>query len=518
MNTNRSTFYAFLKRAGVKPPAGLPNYKLPFNPWKHQAQRLRSLMQEDKYGLYDDCGVGKTFVMQSAALVHATNDYRSLVIMPPTLLTQFEESFKETFPGVEEYLSVYRLAKVNSKKGVTAAQQRAQQITIWNTGGWPDVMLMSYQMFIKDFVQDSIVQNYQIFIVDEAHNLRNLGNKAGNYLYDITNSNPTRESALILSTATPMYKDPRDAYCLIRLTAPGTYSSERNFLKRHVLFKKQYIKMARPAYGRTHTTIYEVAGFRDLPALEKNLYKNAARITKDKVLPLARPTIIEETVELSNAHLKYYREFTRARIAELPNGNIIAATNAQALRQELLRITTNVQEYTDKVTAKSNAILAMCDTLIDGASLGPENKIVLFANSRMSIATLAGYYAGHNPALMYGDVDSQKGLTKFLYQKDCTMLIANPQSAGAGLNLQSVCSTFIMVEPVTIPGLFKQASERFPRAGQKNPVIGYVLKPQYTLSASMTGVMLEREGYVMHASPDKDSFLLEIQGGKRGIH
>jgi SNF2 family DNA or RNA helicase len=468
-------------------------------------------MKEDKFGLYDDCGVGKTFVMQSAAIVHKAHGYRSLVVMPPTLLIQFEETFKETFSGVEDYLQMYRLGPVKSKKGITAAQQRQQQVADWNKAGWPDVMLMSYQMFIKDFVQDSIVKHYQIFIIDEAHNLRNLGNKAGNFLYELTNM-PNRESALILSTATPEYRDPRDAYCLIRLTSPGLYSSEKNFSKQHVIYEKKIIKLQRPIHGREYTTLYEVRGFMRMDLLRQNLYQHAARITKDKVLPKMTPTIIEERVELSDAHHKYYREFARARIAELPDGDIIAATNAQALRQELLRIITNIHEYTNKITVKGNEILSTCDTLIDGMGLGPENKIVLFANSRMSIRTLEKYYAKYNPALMYGDANSAKGLNQFLQDKTCLMMVANPNSAGAGLNLQSVCSTFIVVEPVTIPGLLKQASERFPRAGQKNPVIGYVLKPLATVASLMTDIMLEREGYILASSPDKESFLLEIEG------
>ncbi len=511
MKTNNSSFYQYLSRAGIKPPAGLPNYQLPFKPWPHQAKRLRQVMREDKWGIYDDCATGKTFVMQSAALVHKASGYRSLVIMPPALLLQFEESLLDTFKNVEEYVYVYRLAAVKSKKGVTAAQQREAQISAWKKDGWPDVLLMSYEMFIKDFVQDHIVRQYQIYIVDEAHELRNLGNKAGNYLYDITND-PRLESALILATATPQYKDPRDAYCLIRLTAPGTYSSQRNFLKKHVVFKKQFIKMARPTYGKTHTTIYTVDRFMNLQELEKNLYKKADRITKDKVLPAAVPTIIEEAVELSDQHLRYYREFTRARIAELPSGEIIAATNAQALRQELLRIVTNVHQYSDKISAKKNAVLTACSTLIDGMGIGPKNKIVLFATSRTSIKMLAEHYAEFNPALMYGEVDSQKGRKKFLTDDISLMLIANPESAGAGLNLQSVCATFIFVEPVTIPGLFKQASERFPRAGQTRPVVGYVLKPKGTLASKMTSVMLEREGYILDASPDRGSFLLELEG------
>ena len=434
-----------------------------------------------------------------------------MVIMPPTLLMQFEESIVSTFAGIEDYLHLHRLAPVKSKKGITAAQQWDAQLDAWEAEGWPDVLLMSYQMFIRDFVQERIVRKYQIYIVDEAHELRNLGNKAGNYLYNITN-NPRMESALVLSTATPQYRDPLDAYGLIRLLSPGLYSSERNFKKKHVIYRKLIRRVARPIRGKNFIVYYEVDRFINLQTLEKNLYAKAARITKDKVLPAAKPTIIEEAVEISNAHLRYYREFSRARMAEMPDGTVIAATNAQALRQELLRIITNVHKYTNKIKAKDNAIFAMCDTLIDGMGLRPDNKITLFATSRTSIASLNEYYSGYNPALMYGEVNSEKGRDKFLHDDACLMLIANPESAGAGLNLQSVCSTFIFVEPVTIPGLFKQASERFPRAGQKRPVVGYVLRPKWTIAAHMTASMLNREGYILQATPDKESFLLEIRG------
>ena len=503
-------FYNYLKRAKVKPVAGVPDFALPFIPWKHQADHLNNMLLNDMFGEFSDCATGKTFTMQAYTILRKSEGYKTMVVMPPALLEQFKESLEHNFKGVMDYLYLHTLKRIKAVKGLAAQRQHDIQVEQWRGEGFPDVLLMSYQMFVRDFVQDDIVQHYQIFIADEAHNLRNTGSKAHRYFHELTEEH--RDSALILATATPMYRDPSDAYGLIRLINRGAYSSVGNFNMLHVMTKTRYVSLARPVHGRKLQKITEVTGFKRMDALKQKLYKNAVRITKDKVLPKSRPTVIEVPVELSEAHLRYYRQFARARIAELPDGEIIAALNAQALRQELLRIITNAHEYSRSLTAKGNNVLQAIDTLMDSMEFSKDNKIVLFANSRTSVKMLSEYYADHNPALMYGDSDSGKGLKQFLHDETCTLMVGNPQSMGAGLNLQSVCSTFIFVEPVTIPGLMKQASERFPRAGQKNPVVGYVLKPLYTLASTMTDTMMEREGYIFEAAPDMDSFLLDIEG------
>ena len=93
------------------------------------------------------------------------------------------------------------------------------------------------------------------------------------------------------------------------------------------------------------------------------------------------------------------------------------------------------------------------------------------------------------------------------------MLIANPRAGGVGLNLQSVCRYVIFAEPTSVPGEFKQASERVYRSGQTRVVSMWILKALGTISPKLTANMLEKERDIVETMRDKQSMLDELLGG-----
>ena len=142
-----------------------------------------------------------------------------------------------------------------------------------------------------------------------------------------------------------------------------------------------------------------------------------------------------------------------------------------------------------------------------------ETKVILFANYKESVKQLAKRYEKYNPAILNGDVSNPEAQkNKFLKDPTCRMLVANPESAGVGLNLQSVCYNAIFVEPTGIPGDFKQALERIFRTGQKFQVNCWILKAMETISPNAIKNMYLREGAIRAMNRDKESLLKAASG------
>lgn len=499
----KKTLHHYLTEAKIGIPTDLPDLPMLFEPRPHQVSGLNQCLRHDRFGLFDQQGTGKTCVMQAYSLVHRWNGYRSIIVMPPILLEQYEESLFDTFMDLRGFVTTHQMEQ--GPKGRTELYDK------WNHSQWPDFMLMSYQMFNKKEIQEMVVPHYNIFIADEAQFLRGRDSNVHNTFYDLTDDH--KESALLLATGTPIHTTPEDAYGVVRLINRTAYSSERNFNNTHIITENIRIALKRPIHGRHWTIQRRTIGYRNLSYLKKALYKHGRRVLRRDVLPIDEPTMIEIPVHLHQKHLTLYRRFMNTRFLELEDGDILAAETAQALRQELLRMVSNGHAYTDSLSVRQNRIFEAIRTII---ASDPGEKITLFANLRMTIEELAKEFKEYNPALAYGGMggskQNRKQVNRFLTDPECRMLIANPKSAGAGLNLQSVCYRAVFVEPTSIPGDFKQASDRFTREGQKNPVIIYVLRPMDTIASYITQVMQEREGFFLQTNPDKSSFIMEAQG------
>ena len=122
----------------------------------------------------------------------------------------------------------------------------------------------------------------------------------------------------------------------------------------------------------------------------------------------------------------------------------------------------------------------------------------------------------YNPAFMYGEVSGaakERERLKILNDPTCRILIANPRSASAGLNMQSVSHNVLFVEPTGVYGDFKQGLERVLRSGQKNVVDVGIIQALRTVAPKAIANMLNAEMDIEQAVVDKSRLLEELRGG-----
>ncbi len=468
------------------------------DPFPHQIKNINRALCFDRYGIFDEPGTGKTFSMQAVAMYYAGFGNKVVVVMPPALLIQFRESFHDTFPGFDAHFSLHILNQ--------GPKERDRLFRSWESSGYPDFMLMSYELFSKLDSNGGIAYllkqaGYSYLICDEAQNLKNpssnrhkvvawfLGDKRGRKGSD---------AGLLLATGTPTHNSLLDAYGLIKLITPGKYNSKRAFERVHCIYTMQ------------SNGFHKLIGFRNKDALHRALYAQASRVTKDKVFSMIPPTLITVPVELHPGHKALYKKLLTERILEIGD-KVISAVTAQSLRQKALRIVTTPHNFTDKPVR--NAVLDAVSTLIDGIDIENREKVVMFCNYQDTVEFFARKFEHLGAVTLYGGTgNNQKSINAFLKDDKCRILVAHPRSGGVGLNLQSVCRYVIFVEPVSVPGDFRQAMERVYRPGQKRPVTVWIVKAVGTTSPYMIRNMLRKEGESAEVNLDRSELLKQLTG------
>ena len=95
-------------------------------------------------------------------------------------------------------------------------------------------------------------------------------------------------------------------------------------------------------------------------------------------------------------------------------------------------------------------------------------KVLVWSNFVGNLLALKKVLQPHNPALIFGKVDSQSRkteLVRFRTDPDCHVLLTNPQTLGEGVSLHHECHDAIYVDRIYNAGLYLQSVDRIHRLG-----------------------------------------------------
>lgn len=493
---------------------GLPNWPMP-----HQLETLKAYSRYFRYGDFSDPGTGKTFPAQTHSVLMAALGNRVVISMPPKLIEQFEEEMYDFFVGIQRHLKVGRLDHL-------AAPKKLKQIKAWEAGGWPDILIISYDMYrflndrspmktvsrnlwrredgspywkekdvaydpkAKPFTSDGRPINkrgkaenpnqlrlqkagYNVMFFDEAHALcgtDSILSKSVKEMSDILGD----DVAIYLMTGTPVPTHLHDVYGILRLINPDAYASFASFERQHCLTKRISVR----GKGGREMKIKQIYGYIDTDKVHEALYKNSRRVQKREVIPLPDPVISQVRVRLSAKHKKLYDKVVNDRFAVL--GDKVLAPDSQSETRALALRLISCPDYFDPGLSKDNEVAAACDSLLD--SINPAlNKVIIFAYHKDVIKFLSGRYSQWNPAVVYGESSGSQEVNRFKKDPECRIAIINWVSGGAGLNLQ-MAHHLIFYECPTSPKDAKQAIARADRKGQANIVNAYFLRVIGTFS------------------------------------
>lgn len=383
-----------------------------------------------------EVGGGKTVLSTAVSLMNRTDT--TLVLMPPILLLSWERWLKRFTDSVLRYQG-------------SPTERGAMKLPSYR---W---VIMSHSIFRKDYeaIKHQIKRVDFDLIVDEAQCLKSPKSQIYKKVTELCENKP-----LQLLTGTPT-STPLDAYTYIQLKVPGTYRTYGNFEACHVA-KKDF-------FGA-------VLEYQDLDVLAKRFAVHTIKRTKEEIHGYNNAPLYPDThYELASDHMKLYEQLVEEQLLVLSDGGKIDGTTATRLYHLLQQIVVNYDYFSGDPTKRSTAYDLIDQTIESTDCLNPEkSKLIIWTYYKMTSRSVLSYLRGlgYSTVGAYSEVDSNKSFEKFLNDVKCRILVANPRSAGAGLNPQAVCSEALFVENSTTPMLTRQSIGRVDRVGQlRKPVI-----------------------------------------------
>lgn len=529
MGTNLS---ALMNAAGVDShPAWFDEINLAHWPMPHQMETLQVYARQMRYLDASDAGTGKTYPAQAHAVLMAALGNKVVFVMPPKLIDQFHQELLDFFGGLEKRLFIADLDVPAAKK--------LQLIEKWDAEGWPDILILSYDIYrmlndraptknigvnmwfqengdpyfktkgvpydksASPFTKDGRSINrrgraanrmqlklmkagYNVLFFDEAHALCGTDSILSQSVYELS-SRLGDEVAMYLMTGTPVPTHLEDVYPILRLINPEAYPTATSFVRQHCIEESMTMQM-----GGRERRINRIVGYKDVEKVHQALYKNARRVQKRDVLDMPDPVISQVRVKLAGKHKKLYDKIIKDNFAVL-GSNVLAPDNQSALRHLALQLITCPEEFDDSgQIGMDNEVAKATDAILD--SINPRlHKVIIFGYYKKVIDFLAKRYAEWSPAVVYGGTpSSQAEITRFKEDPNCRVAIINWVSGGAGLNLQ-VASHIIFYECPTSPRDAKQAIARADRKGQTNLVNVYFLRVLGTIANKNFKNLLKNE-------------------------
>jgi hypothetical protein len=480
-------------------------------PFYHQVETLNHYGMHVRSGDFSEPGTGKTFPAQAYATWLIGYGNKVVVVMPPLLTPQFLASFRMMFPDIEQHITVERFAGKPTDRDALIQQ--------WEAQGWPDVLVMSYRMFVGDkgisepgfdaktFTWRTLLaRGYTCVIVDEATAVKTAGTQIHNAVKCFAGKYGEESNGVILMTGTPIENTLEDAYGLIAILNPLRYGSKK-------------------AFDRVHCIQADVGGFMKTVGymnedyLYQGLYSVGRRVLKKDVSDVPPRIISEVPIELSESHMRLYKKLVDERILEFEDGSVIDATSASACYQIMQQILMTPERYTDRPPAE-NHLLDTLDELVK--SIGA-HKILIYAWYRHSVEKLLDHFKRLNPAVLYGGVSGQERENekqKFIKDPTCRLIVAQPRSGGVGVDgFQHVCSHVIYAEVCPIPGVFQQSIDRLHRTGQQAESVNiYILVALKTIAVKLRNDLTRRDSQANSVVRDKRTLLADLLGeeGLRG--
>lgn len=380
---------------------------------------------------FSEVGCGKTVMATVASMLKGVET--TVVTVPPILIPQWEEWLLRFNPKVVRYQGT---PKYREKLQIADAR-------------W---IIMSHAIFRQDFhyLYNNLHQKRLEIIVDEAQALKSSGSVLYRYVTKLGTGNDIQ-----LLTGTPTNK-PTDAYAYIKIKTPDMYRSLGHFENVHVEARDFFKQPTR---------------YCNLDVLAKNLDIQVVKHTKEEMFGYnLTPIYVPLRYDLHARHLHLYEKLVDEQLLLLDDGTKIDATTAQRMYHALQQIVVNWSQFSGVHGDKSTAYDVVDQVVEETDCLNTsKSKLIIWTYYKMTSRNVIAYLSQKFPGAIvgaYSEVDSAKSIEGFMLNPAVRILVAQPSSAGVGLNPAHLCSEMLFLEASTIPMQMRQACGRVDRKGQ----------------------------------------------------
>lgn len=434
-----------------------------FKPYPYQEHAINKIIDNKKYGLFLDMGLGKT-VSTLTAIEELKYNYleveKVLVIAPLRIA-------RDTWAQEVEkwgHLSNLDVSLVlGTPKQRTEALNKDADIYVINV----DNTKWICEQFKHDWKFDMVV-------IDELSTFKSQSSQR----FKILKKMSPLFKRFVGLTGTPSPKSLMDIWSQIYLIDNG----ER--------LGKTFTKFRQKFFHPTHQIQPHVFNWELNEGAKDDIYKRISDITvsmesKDYLKLPERIDSFRE-VKLSKKERDLYNQLERDMVIEIDieNEEDIVALNSASLKNKLLQLS-NGAVYTEDGTYKvvHDKKLEMLDEIIEEAQGKP---ILLFYNFKHDKERILERYK------IAETMDSPDYMERW-NNGDIKLLIAHPASAGHGLNLQHGGSIMVWFGLTWNLEHYEQANARLYRQGQKETTIIHHIMTEDTVDQDVLKVLKDKK-------------------------
>lgn len=431
---------------------------MPLDVFPYQAEAAAIMAGRDKFGLFDEMGVGKTATTIRA--LDISGAMRIIIVCPAMLRENWRGEF----------------AKFSSVQRRICKAKNIHDFVAWQKGRF-DVLICSYEMLAK--WSDRICTMGEIFdavVADEFHYCKSptanrttalLGaDCAGGGVSDFA-------SHWWPLTGTPMANDPMDIFPFLK--SVGCMPLEAGD------FKRRYFRIRPRTYSTAQTPIEEM-----IPELRGLIENNSIRRTKDQVGLQLPPIFL--TSYLIDGETQPILDMVRAHPG-LDNQILHAVATGS-----LAGIQADFVAMLRRLIGEAKSV-PYAHQLLDEVKNGAGKRVV-FGIHRSALTNVRDLLArnGVYSVLVNGDTPEtqrQAAVTAFQTDDRCRVFLGNIRAAGTGLTL-TAASDIDILESDWSPAGNAQAIMRVHRIGQTRNVRARFPTLANSIDVQVTRIVAEK--------------------------
>lgn len=485
---------AFEEKKVITMPIG---FQFKTNPFQHQVEGFEYGLNNDRWLLGDEQGLGKTKqVIDIAVAKKLVKGYKHcLIICGVNGLKWNWLNEIHTHSNEDGWILGQRFKA--GKRMIGSIADRVEDLdNIDNIDPYfliTNVETLRNEEIVKKLQELCKKGTIGIVAIDEIHKCKNPSSQQGKGILKV------QSECRIAMTGTPLMNNPFDLFIILKWLGYEKHA--------FYAFKKHYGVFG--GYGG-----YEVTGYRYLDELQEQLDEIMLRRLKGDVLDLPEKTHITEYVEMTPKQKQIYDEVTadiRMNIDQIKMAN---NPLSELIRMRQATGYTGILSSTIKESAKLDRMEELVEEAVENGK-----KVVIFSNwTQMTSAICDRLRNKYGIGLITGEThDSNRQTVVQMFQEGkLDVMVGTIGAMGTGLTLTAGTVEIFMDEPWNRANK-EQAEDRCHRVGTKENVTIYTLVCKDTIDERINQ-LVEKKGMMADAlvdgkiAIDKDNLLEFLVG------
>lgn len=433
----------------------LPNFNFKTKPFQHQIEGFNYGLNNDRWLLGDEQGLGKTKqVIDIAVAKKQLKGYKHcLIICGVNGLKWNWVNEVHTHSNEDAWILGQRTRNHKTIIGSTA-DKLADLNALNDISSYfliTNVESMRNEQIVAKIAKYAKNGTIGIVAIDEIHKCKNPSSQQGKGILKI------QPECRIAMTGTPLMNNPFDLYIILKWLGYEKHA--------FYAFKQHYGVFG--GYGG-----YECTGYRYLDELQAQLNEIMLRRLKNDVLDLPEKTHITEYVEMTPKQEQIYKEVTNAIKMNIDQIKMANNPLAELIRMRQATGYTGILSSTIKESAKLDRMEELVEEAVQNGK-----KVVIFSNWTQMTDIIFNRVEKFGAVFITGQLEDrhrQGAVNRFQNDPSCNVIVGTIGAMGTGLTLTAGTVEIFMDEPWNRANK-EQAEDRLHRIGQATNITIYTL-------------------------------------------